>query len=48
MLISGFCFYRVANRHTLGVIFGRDLTAPEHMAAHRRMIVESVLAWVRA
>jgi AcrR family transcriptional regulator len=48
MLISGFCFYRVSNRHTLGVIFGRDLATPEHQAAHRRMIVDSVLAWVRA
>ena len=47
MLISSFCFYRVSNRHTLQVIFRRDLTAPEHAAAHRRMIVEAVLAWLR-
>jgi AcrR family transcriptional regulator len=48
LLISGFCFYRVSNRHTLQAIFGRDLTAPEHVAAHRAMIVEAVLAWLRA
>jgi AcrR family transcriptional regulator len=47
MLVNGFCFYRVSNRHTLGVIFGRDLTAPQHVAAHRAMIVEAVLAWLR-
>ncbi|NOG68785.1 TetR/AcrR family transcriptional regulator [Roseicella sp. DB1501] len=47
MLISGFCFYRVSNRHTLQRIFGRDLTAPAHVAAHRRMITEAVLAWLR-
>ncbi|MBK1657818.1 TetR family transcriptional regulator [Paracraurococcus ruber] len=47
MLISGFCFYRVSNRHTLQAIFGRDLQAPAHVAAHRRMIVEAVLAWLR-
>jgi AcrR family transcriptional regulator len=47
MLISGFCFYRVSNRHSLQAIFGRDLRAPEHVAAHRRMIVEAVLAWLR-
>jgi AcrR family transcriptional regulator len=46
MLISGFCFYRVSNRHTLTAIFGRDLLAPDTIAAHRRMIVEAVLRYV--
>jgi AcrR family transcriptional regulator len=47
MLVNGFSFYRVSNRHTLGVIFGRDLAAPPHVAAHRAMIVQAVLAWLR-
>ncbi len=47
MLVNGFCFYRVSNRNTLGVIFGRDLTEPAHVAAHRAMIVEAVLAWLQ-
>ncbi len=47
MLISGFCFYRVSNRHTLGAIFGRDVGTPTAAAAHRRMIVETVLRYVR-
>jgi AcrR family transcriptional regulator len=46
MLISGFCFYRVSNRHTLTAIFGRDLLAPGSIAAHRRMVVEAVLRYV--
>ena len=46
MLISGFCFYRVSNRHTLAAIFGRDLRAPGAAAAHRRMIVEAVLRYL--
>lgn len=47
MLISSFCFYRVSNRHTLRAIYGRDLGAPDAVAAHRRMIVDAVLRYVR-
>jgi AcrR family transcriptional regulator len=47
MLISSFCFYRVSNRHTLGAVFGRDMRAPETAAAHRLMIAEAVLRYVR-
>src|SRR4051794_28989452 len=46
LLIRIFCSPRPPTRHTLAVIFGRDLAAPEHAAAHRRMIVEAVLAWL--
>jgi AcrR family transcriptional regulator len=46
MLISGFCFHRVSNRHTLTAIFGRNLVAPDTIAAHRLMIVEAVLRYV--
>jgi AcrR family transcriptional regulator len=46
MLISGFCFYRVSNRHTLRAIFGKDPTAPERAEAHRRMVVEAVLRFL--
>ena len=47
MLISGFCFYRVSNRHTLRAIFGEDSAEPGHAEAHRRMIVEAVLRYLR-
>jgi AcrR family transcriptional regulator len=48
LFISGFCFYRVSNRHTLGAIFGQDPTAPGRAQAHRRMVVEAVLAYLQA
>jgi AcrR family transcriptional regulator len=47
MLISGFCFHRVANRHTLGVIFGQDLQAQDRVARQRQMLVDSVLRYLR-
>jgi AcrR family transcriptional regulator len=46
MLISGFCFYRVSNRHTLGAIFGRDLRDPAIAARQREMIVNAVLRYL--
>jgi AcrR family transcriptional regulator len=46
ILISSFCFYRVSNRHTLLAIYGRDLRAPDSIAAQRRMITEAVLRYV--
>lgn len=48
ILINSFCFHRVSNRHSLGVIFGQDMTAPARQAAHRRLIVEAVLRYLRA
>ena len=46
LLITGFCFFRVANRHTLGAIFGQDPLAPALRAAHRHMAVEAVLGYL--
>ncbi len=48
MLINGFCFYRVSNRHTLRAIYGRDTLAAGSAAAQRRMITEAVLRYVAA
>lgn len=47
MLISGFCFYRVSNRHTLSAIFGADLADPARVAAQREMVADAVLLWLR-
>ena len=47
MLISAFCFYRVSNRHTLRAIFGEDPAAAPRAEAHRRMVVEAVLGYLR-
>jgi AcrR family transcriptional regulator len=46
MIISAFCFFRVANQHTFGTLFERDLTAPEHRERHRKMIGEMVVAYL--
>ncbi|MGI8329348.1 TetR family transcriptional regulator [Actinomadura scrupuli] len=46
MMISAFCFFRVANQHTFGTLFERDLTAPEHRERHRKMIGEMVVAYL--
>ncbi|MET7462730.1 TetR family transcriptional regulator [Nonomuraea sp. NPDC005501] len=47
MMISSFCVFRVANQHTFGALFGRDMTAPEHRARLRRMVGEMVVAYLR-
>ncbi|MCG5212853.1 TetR family transcriptional regulator [Streptosporangium soli] len=46
MMISAFCFFRIANQHTFGALFGRDLTTPEHRDRHRQMIGEMVVAYL--
>jgi hypothetical protein len=43
MLISSFCFFRVANRHTFGTLFGRDLTDPARRDHYRRMLGDIVV-----
>lgn len=43
MLISSFCFFRVANRYTFGAIFGQDLSAPATKARHKQMLANAVL-----
>lgn len=47
MMISSFCFFRVANQHTFGALFGRDMAAPEHRARLRLMVGEMVVAYLR-
>ncbi|GAA2073037.1 TetR/AcrR family transcriptional regulator [Actinomadura alba] len=43
MLISSFCFFRVANRHTFGTLFGRDLTDPARRDHYRQMLGDIVV-----
>ena len=42
--ISALSFFNVSNRHTFGVLFGRELSAPEVRQQHRTMIVDTILA----
>jgi AcrR family transcriptional regulator len=46
MVISSYCFFRVANRYTFGAIFGRDLTAPALRDGYRRMLGDLVVDYL--
>ena len=46
--ISALSFFNVANRHTFGLIFKRDYTAPDVVAARRESVVQTILRFVRA
>ncbi|GJE59580.1 TetR/AcrR family transcriptional regulator [Methylobacterium trifolii] len=48
MLISAFCFFRVANRHTFGAIFAVDLAEPATRERHRRLIGDAVIRYLAA
>ena len=45
-MISSFCFFRVANRHTFGALFGRDLTAADRREHYRTMLGDLVLRYL--
>lgn len=47
MMISAFCHFRVANRHTFGTIFRQDLGAPEIREKHRPMIGDAVVRYLK-
>lgn len=47
-MISSFCFFRVANRHTFGVLFGRDLVAAGQREHYRTMLGDMVIAYLTA
>ncbi|MEV6791450.1 TetR/AcrR family transcriptional regulator [Streptomyces sp. NPDC051320] len=47
-MISSFCFFRVANRHTFGALFGRDLVAADQRAHYRNMLGDMVIAYLTA
>ncbi len=46
MMISAFCFFRVANRYTFGAIFGVDLVDPSRRAHYRRMAGDIVVSYL--
>ena len=48
LVISAYCVFQVANRHTFGFLFGRDLSAPEHRDHLRSMIGDVVAGWLTA
>jgi AcrR family transcriptional regulator len=46
MMISAFCVFRVANRHTFGTIFGRDLVDPSRTEHYRTMCGDMIVRYV--
>jgi AcrR family transcriptional regulator len=43
LMMSSFCFFRVANRYTFSELFGRDLSDPAARLLHRQMLIDAVL-----
>ncbi|MGH2881143.1 MAG: TetR/AcrR family transcriptional regulator [Solirubrobacteraceae bacterium] len=46
MLISSYCVFRVANRHTFGAIFNRDLRSRQLRDRYRAMLGDTVVAYL--
>ena len=47
-VISSFCVFRTANRHTFGAIFGRDMLDPARREHQRAMLADLVVAYLTA
>ncbi|HEY2224506.1 TetR/AcrR family transcriptional regulator [Actinomycetospora sp.] len=48
MVISAFCIFRTANRHTFAAVFDRDLLDPARRQHYRRMLGDLVLEYLTA
>ena len=48
MIISSYCVFRVANRHTWATLFGRDLTDPALRQRYRTMLGDLVVEYLTA
>jgi AcrR family transcriptional regulator len=46
MIISSYCVFRVANRHTWATLFERDLTDPALRDRYRQMLGDMVVAYL--
>jgi len=47
-VISSYCVFRTANRHTFGAIFGRDMLDPARRDHQRRVLGELVVTFLTA
>ncbi len=47
LLMTSFCFFRVANHHTLKAIFSKDALAAKTRKHQRRMVMDAVLGYLR-
>jgi AcrR family transcriptional regulator len=48
MMISAFCFFRVANQHTFGTLTDRDPLDPDLRDHYRRMLGDMVVSYLTA
>ncbi|MDL5156264.1 TetR/AcrR family transcriptional regulator [Actinomycetospora termitidis] len=48
LLISSFCIFRTANRHTIAAIFDRDMLDPDRRDHYRRMLADLVVEFLTA
>ncbi|OLF19279.1 TetR/AcrR family transcriptional regulator [Actinophytocola xanthii] len=48
MVISSYCVFRIANRHTWQAIFKRDMLDPEHRERQRALLGDLVLEYLTA
>jgi hypothetical protein len=48
MMISAFCIFRVADRHTLAAIFDRDLTDARLRDRYRQMFGDMVVSYLES
>jgi AcrR family transcriptional regulator len=46
MMISAYCFFRVANRHTFGALFDRDLVDPARRDQYRGMLGDMIVRYL--
>jgi AcrR family transcriptional regulator len=46
MIISSFCVFRIANRHTFGTLFGRDLVEAGRREHYRRMLADLLVGYL--
>lgn len=46
LVISSFCFFQVANQHTFGHLFARDMLEESRREHYRSMIGDVVVAWM--
>lgn len=48
MVISSYCVFRLANRHTWQTLFGRDLVDPARRDGYRQMLGDLVVSYLTA
>jgi tetracycline repressor-like protein len=47
MLISAFCVFQIANNHTFGYLFERDMRSPAIRQRNRALLGDLVVSWLR-